>query len=66
MYLNHLLCDKDCKTEDDYSNYAEKSFRNKEKAYIYIYILKEIEVNGKLVFLQIITSISKSHSIVWK
>lgn len=46
----HLLCDKDCKIEDDYSSYTEKkSPRNKEKAYI----LKEIEVNGKLLFLQI-------------
>lgn len=46
----HLLCDKDCKIEDDYSSYTEKkSSRNKEKAYI----LKEIEVNGKLLFLQI-------------
>ena len=46
----HLLCDKDCKIEDDYSNYTEKkSSRNKEKAYI----LKEVEMNGKLLFLQI-------------
>lgn len=51
--IMHLLCDKDCKIEDDYSNYAEKnSSRNKVKAYI----LKEIEVNGKLLFLQIVST----------
>lgn len=40
----------------------KKSSINKEKAYI----LKEIEVNDKLMFLQIIPSISKSHNIFWK
>lgn len=28
----HLLCDKDCKTEDDYGNYAEKVIYKQRKS----------------------------------